>query len=59
MSRSGNALHGAVWWDPHLDRAAGSPLGEVGQQRTHGITESDHLGASPGVEDSEGSRHRG
>jgi len=59
MSRSGYALHGAVWWDPHLDRAAGSPLGEVGQQRTHSITESDHLGVPPGVEGSKDGRHRG
>lgn len=50
MSWSGNALHGTVRWDPHFDRAAGSPLGEVGQQRTHSVTESGFLGAPPGVE---------
>ena len=58
MSRSGNALHGTVWWDPDFDRAAGSPLGEVGQQRTHSVTESGFLGATPSVEGGQGSRDR-
>lgn len=59
MSRSWNALHGTVWWDPHLDRAAWRALGEVGQQRTHGITERRRLGAIPGVEGIKGGSYRG
>lgn len=59
MSRSGNALDGAVRWDAHLDRPTGSPPGEIGQERTDGITEHRRHRRPPGVKGIKGGGDRG
>ena len=53
------ALHRAVWWDPHFDRSARRPPGEVGQQLAHRVAKGRSLGLPAGVERLQDSRDGG